>query len=80
MKSRVLSNFLVEFRSLLRKEAPQVWTISMDYVSNLKGSQVRVVLEGSRKILIEKSLRVKFEAKNNQTEYEALISRMTLDI
>lgn len=50
----------------------------MDYVSNLKGSQVRVVLEGSGKILIEKSLRVKFEAKNNQTEYEALISRMNL--
>jgi len=54
------------------------WILSVDGSSNLQGSGVGVILEGSSGLLIEQSLKFAFKASNNQTEYEALIVGMML--
>jgi ribonuclease HI len=50
----------------------------VDGSSNLKGGNVKVVLEGVYDILIEQSLQFDFKANNNQVEYETLIAGMKL--
>ena len=50
----------------------------MDGVANQRGSRVRLVLVSPEKITIEKSLRLGFSAINNETEYEALLMKMTM--
>ena len=39
---------------------------------------VRLVIISSKKIIIEKSLRLGFSVTNNETEYEALLVGMTM--
>lgn len=51
---------------------------SLEEASNLKGNEVRVVLEGPRDILIKQLLQFKFTLINEQEECEALITRMIL--
>lgn len=51
---------------------------SLEEASNLKGNEVRVVLEGPRDILIKQLLQFKFTSINEQEECEALITRMIL--
>lgn len=51
---------------------------SLEEASNLKGNEVRVVLEGPRDILIKQLLQFKFTAINEQEECKALITRMIL--
>ncbi|GAU41814.1 hypothetical protein TSUD_299800 [Trifolium subterraneum] len=72
IKSQALGDFVLELTN------PQPWTLSVDDSSNLRGSGVGVVLEGSEGVLIEQSLRFAFKASNNQAEYEALIAGMKL--
>ena len=50
----------------------------MDGVANQRGSRVGLVLVSPEKITIEKSLRLGFSAINNETEYEALLMKMTM--
>ena len=50
----------------------------MDGVANQRGSRVRLVLVSPEKITIEKSLRLGCSAINNETEYEALLMKMTM--
>jgi len=56
-----------------------LWVLSVDGSSNLRGSWVDVVLEGSNGVLIEQSLRYAFKASNNHAECETLISGMLLE-
>ena len=47
-------------------------------IANQKGSEVGLILVSPKKITIEKSLRLRFSAINNEVEYEALLMRMTM--
>ena len=50
----------------------------VDCAANQKGFGVGIVLISPEKITIEKSLRLRFSAINNETEYEALLMGMTM--
>jgi len=71
---------MVEFAS----EGPQPdpndfqWFLSVDGSSNQQGSGAGVILDGLSGLLIEQALRFSFKAHNNQDEYEALITGMSL--
>ena len=49
------------------------WKVYVDSVANQRGSGVGLVLESPEKTIIEKSLRLRFSATNNEAEYEALL-------
>ena len=55
-----------------------VWEVYVDGASNQKGSRIRLVLISPEKVIIEKSLRLDFSAKNNEAEYEALLVGMAM--
>lgn len=46
IKSQVLADFLVEFKSPTEEATPYVWLLSVDGSSNLKRSGAGVILEG----------------------------------
>ena len=50
----------------------------VDGAANQRGSEVRLVVESSEMIIIEKSLRLGFSAMNNEAEYETLLVGMAL--
>ena len=57
---------------------PPTWEVHVDGASNQKGSGVGLVLTSSKKVIVEKSLRLDFPATNNEAEYEALLEGMTM--
>ena len=57
---------------------PPTWEVHVDGVSNQKGLGVGLVLTSSKKVIVEKSLRLDFPATNNEAEYEALLEGMTM--
>nr|XP_023882811.1 uncharacterized protein LOC111995134 [Quercus suber] len=57
---------------------PLCWKVYIDGATNQKGSGVGLVLVSPEKIIIEKSLRLRFSAINNEAEYEALLQRMVM--
>jgi len=50
----------------------------VDGSSNPKGAGVGIVLEGPNDILIEKSLHFAFRTSNDQAEYEAILTGLSL--
>ena len=54
------------------------WEVHVDRASNQKGSGVELVPMSSKKVVIEKSLRLDFSATNNEAEYEALLEGITI--
>ena len=50
----------------------------VDGAANQKGSGVGLVLVSPKKAIIEKSLRLRFSATNNEAEYEALLQGMAM--
>ena len=64
--------------SLVTVQEPLQWKVYIDGASNQKGSGVGLVLISPEKLIIEKSLRLGFLAKNNDTEYEALLEGMSM--
>ncbi|XP_020207086.1 uncharacterized protein LOC109792120 [Cajanus cajan] len=54
------------------------WTLHVDGSSNVKGGAVGIILEWPNGILIEESLKLDFQATNNQAEYEALLASLRL--
>ena len=57
---------------------PLTWEVHVDGVSNQKGLGVGLVLTSSKKVIVEKSLRLDFPATNNEAEYEALLEGMAM--
>ncbi|XP_050241385.1 uncharacterized protein LOC126690320 [Quercus robur] len=57
---------------------PSCWKVYVDGAANQKGSGVGLVLISPEKTIIEKSLRLRFSATNNEAEYEALLQGMTM--
>ena len=49
------------------------WEVYIDGASNLKGSEIELVLISPKKVIVEKSLRLNFSATNNEAKYEALL-------
>ena len=54
------------------------WEVYVDVASNQKGLGIGLVLISPEKVIIEKSLRLDFSAKNNEAEYEALLIGMAI--
>lgn len=50
----------------------------MDGSSSKKGNRFGVILESPDKVILEQSLRIKFQKTNNQAEYEALLAKLRL--
>lgn len=48
----------------------------MDGASNVRGAGVGIVMISPKGLRLEKSLRLGFQASNNEAEYEALIARL----
>ena len=51
---------------------PQLWELYVDRAANQKGSRIRIALVSPECITMEKSLRLRFPAMNNEAKYEAL--------
>jgi len=54
------------------------WVIYVDGSSNTKGSRAGIILEGPAGFTIEQLLRFDFKTTNNQAEYEAIITGLSL--
>ena len=54
------------------------WKVYMHSATNQRGAGVGLVLVSLEKIIIEKSLRLRFLATNNEAEYEALLMGMSM--
>ncbi|XP_068503717.1 uncharacterized protein [Phaseolus vulgaris] len=81
IKGQMYADFVVELSptdSRQEEEASFRWVLLVDGSSNQQGSGADVILEGPHGLLIEQTLRFAFKAKNNQAEYEALITGMLL--
>ena len=59
-------------------QEPLSWKVYIDSAANHKGSRVGLVLLSSKRITVEKSLRLSFSATNNEAEYKALLVGMTM--
>ena len=54
------------------------WRLSVDGPANSQGSGVGLILTSSDGIDLEYALRFRFQASNNEVEYEAVIARLNL--
>ena len=70
----------VEGKSVGAISAPRLpcWKVYVDGAANQRESGVGLVLISPKKTIIEKSLRLKFSATNNEAEYEALLQGMAM--
>ena len=50
------------------------WQLFVDGAANKKGSRIGIVMVSPDGITLEKSLRLKFVAINNEAKYEALLA------
>ena len=57
---------------------PPCWKVYVDDAANQRGSGVGLFLVSPKKTIIEKSLRLRFSATNNEAEYETLLQRMAM--
>jgi len=70
---------LVDFvNDLQQTPTEDQWTLYIDGSSNPKGARAGILLKGPKDILIEKSLHFAFKISNNQAEYEAILTGLSL--
>lgn len=74
IKFQALKNFMAEFSIPVEGWTSYIWTLSVDGSLNLKGRDIRFMLKGPIKMLLEKSSCFSFKTNNKQVEYEALIA------
>ena len=63
---------------LISMQDPSSWRVYVDGAANQRGSRVSLVLVSPEKITIEKSLRLRFSATNNEAKYKALLMGMAM--
>ena len=74
----------MEFTSAELAEATQltsklpIWRLSVDGAANSQGSGAGLILTSPNGIDIEYALRFRFQASNNEAEYEAIIAGLNL--
>ena len=79
IKAQALADFVVEMtKPEGESTGPPEWTFYVDGSSNDKGSGVEVILKGPNDMTLKYSLKFKFQATNNQAEYEALAADLRL--
>lgn len=55
-----------------------IWALSVDDLSNIKGSELGLVLRSPKEVVVEQAISCGFKATNNEAKYEALIVGLTL--
>ena len=84
IKGQVLADFIMKFTSAEPVENAQtmadlpIWKLSVDGASNAQRSGACLILTSSEGINIEYALRFRFQAFNNEAEYEAVIAGLNL--
>ena len=84
IKGQVLADFIMKFTSAEPTENTQTttnlptWRLSVDGATNAQGSGARLILTSPEGIDIEYALRFRFQASNNEAEYEAVIAGLNL--
>ena len=84
IKGQVLADFVIEFISAEpAKNTPtpadlSIWKLFVDGATNAQGSGAGLILTSPEGIDIEYALRFKFQASNNEAEYEAVIEGLNL--
>ena len=64
--------------SVISTPKPPCWKVYVDGAANQRGFEVELVLISPERATIEKSLRLRFSAMNNEAEYEALLQGMAM--
>ena len=59
-------------------QEPLPWKVYVDGATNQRGSGVGLVIVSTKRIIIEKSLRLGFSTTNNEAEYETLLEGMAM--
>ncbi|XP_072054170.1 uncharacterized protein [Arachis hypogaea] len=77
LKSQVLADFISEMTNDTHNTEVS-WTIHVDGASNKEGSGAGILLKEGNKVVAEQSLQFRFNASNNQAEYEALLAGLKL--
>ena len=84
IKGQVLAYFVMEFISGEPSKNAQtpadlpIWKLFVDGATNAQGSRAGLILTSPEGIVIEYALRLKFQASNNEAEYEAVIAGLNL--
>src|SRR3954471_15675455 len=81
IKSQVLSDFLVHWMELQLPDTPDMtksWRMHFDGSKREAGAGSRVILTSPQGDKMKYVLRMKFQASNNESEYEALIHDMRM--
>ncbi|XP_056864096.1 uncharacterized protein LOC108828892 [Raphanus sativus] len=79
-KSQVLADFLVELptKAITNKDPNSTWLLHVDGSSSKQGYGIGIRLTSPSREILEQSFRLKFQALNNEAEYEALIAGLRL--
>ena len=84
IKGQVLADFVMEFTPVELAEDTRatpdlpIWKLSVDGAANAPGSGARLILTSPEGIDIEYALRFRFQASNNEADYEAVIAGLNL--
>ena len=84
IKGQVLADFVMEFISaelVKNAQAPTdlpIWKLSVDGATNAQGSGAGLILTSPEGMDIEYALIFKFQASNNEAEYETVIAGLNL--
>ena len=88
VKGQVLADFIMEFTFSNTPAQPvettqlvpdlPIWRLSVDGAANSQGSGAGLILTSPDGIDVEYALRFKFQASNNEAEYEAVIAGLNL--
>nr|XP_025636282.1 uncharacterized protein LOC112730408 [Arachis hypogaea] len=77
LKSQVLADFISELTNDTHNTEAS-WSIHVDGASNKEGNGAGILLKEGDKVVTEQSLQFRFNASNNQAEYEALLAGLKL--
>ncbi|XP_057760072.1 uncharacterized protein LOC130980403 [Arachis stenosperma] len=77
LKSQILADFVSKMTNETQHTVAN-WSIHVDGASNREGSGAGVLLKEGDKVIAEQSLQFRFNASNNQAEYEVLLVGLKL--
>ena len=84
VKGQILADFIMEFTSVEPTETTRlaadlpIWRLSVDGAANAHRSGAGLILTSPNGIDVEYALRFRFQASNNEVEYEAVIAGLNL--
>ena len=76
----MLANFIAEFTYPCKEEKPPIeaWTVQTDRSATKKVGGAEVVLISPKGETLKYTVRLQFPATNNEAEYKALLTRLSL--